>query len=115
MPKPESFCSAEEYYSVLYHELTHASGHQSRLNRKGITGHNSFGTSDYGKEELIAEMGAAFLCGFTGIENKTIDNSAAYVQGWIKAIKEDKKIVITAAAAAQKAADYILNKQEAGE
>ena len=112
MPKPESFTSAEGYYSVLYHELTHATGHMSRLNRPGITKHNGFGSADYGREELIAEMGAAFLCGFTGIENKTIDNSAAYVQGWIKAIKEDKKIVITAAAAAQKAADYILNNQQ---
>ena len=115
MPKPERFKSAEEYYSVLYHELTHASGHSSRLNRKGITGHNPFWTGDYGKEELIAEMGAAFLCGCTGIENRTIDNSAAYVAGWLKAIREDTKIVITAAAAAQKAADYILNKKEAGE
>jgi antirestriction protein ArdC len=115
MPRPESFTSAEEYYSVLYHELTHATGHASRLNRKGITNHNGFGSSDYGKEELIAEMGAAFLCGCTGIENRTLDNSAAYIEGWIKAIREDKKIVITAAAAAQKAADYILNKQEVGE
>jgi len=116
MPHPESFCGDEEYYSVLFHELTHSTGHISRLNRAGITKHNGFGTPDYGKEELIAEMGAAFLCGFAGIENRTIDNSAAYSQGWIKAIKEDKKIVITAAAAAQKAVDFILNnKQEAGE
>ncbi|MGD0283227.1 MAG: zincin-like metallopeptidase domain-containing protein, partial [Dissulfurispiraceae bacterium] len=115
MPKPETFASAEEYYSVLFHELTHSTGHRSRLNRKGITVNNGFGSADYGKEELIAEMGAAFLCGCTGIENRTLDNSAAYVQGWIKAIKEDKRIVITAAAAAQKAADYILNKKEAPE
>ena len=60
----------------------------------------------------LAEMGAAFLCGCTGIENRVIDNSAAYVAGWLKAIKEDKKIVITSAAAAQKAADYILNNQQ---
>lgn len=93
---------------MLYHELIHSSGHLSRLNRKGITGHNSFGSPDYGKEELIAEMGAAFMCGCAGIENRTLDNSAAYV----KAIKEDKRIVITAAAAAQKAADYILNNQQ---
>ena len=114
MPKPETFRSAEEYYSLPYHELTHSTGHSSRLNRKGITVHNGFGSLDYGKEELVAEMGAAFLCGCTGIENRVIDNSAAYVAGWLKAIKEDKKIVITAAAAAQKAADYILNKSEAG-
>ena len=116
MPKPESFKSAEDYYSVLFHELTHSTGHASRLNRKGINVNNGFGSSDYGKEELIAEMGAAFLCGCTGIENRTLDNSASYVAGWLKAIKEDKKIVTTAAAAAQKAADFILNnKQEAGE
>ena len=112
MPKPESFKSAEEYYSVLFHELTHSTGHASRLNRKGINVNNGFGSSDYGKEELIAEMGAAFLCGCTGIENRTLDNSASYVAGWLNAIKEDKKIVITAAAAAQKAADYILNKPQ---
>lgn len=112
MPKPESFNSAEEYYSVLFHELTHSTGHVSRLNRKGINVNNGFGSSDYGKEELIAEMGTAFLCGCTGIENRTLDNSASYVAGWLKAIKEDKKIVITAAAAAQKAADYILNNQQ---
>ncbi len=112
MPKPESFKSAEEYYSVLFHELTHSTGHASRLNRKGINVNSGFGSSDYGKEELIAEMGAAFLCGCSGIENRTIDNTASYVAGWLKAIKEDKKIVIIAAAAAQKAADYILNKQQ---
>ncbi len=112
MPKPETFRSAEEYCSTLFHEFTHSTGHASRLNRKGITVHNGFGSADYGKEELVAEMGAAFLCGCTGIENRVIDNSAAYVAGWLKAIKEDKKIVITAAAAAQKAADYILNNQQ---
>jgi len=115
MPRPESFKSSEEYYATLFHELTHSTGHRSRLNRKGITNHNSFGSNDYGKEELIAEMGAAFLCGCTGIENRIIDNSAAYVAGWLKAIKENKKIVITAAAAAQKAADHILNKTETQE
>jgi antirestriction protein ArdC len=111
MPKPETFRSSEEYYSTLFHELTHSTGHSSRLSRKGITVHNGFGSADYGKEELVAEMGAAFLCGCTGIEN-LIDNSSAYIAGWLKAIREDKKIVITAAAAAQKAVDYILNKQQ---
>jgi antirestriction protein ArdC len=114
MPKAETFHSSEEYYSTLFHELTHATGHSSRLNRKGLTV-NAFGSSEYGKEELVAEMGAAFLCGSTRIENRVIDNSAAYVAGWLKAIKGDKKIFITAAAAAQKAADYILNIKEPSE
>ncbi|MBF0559697.1 MAG: antirestriction protein, partial [Nitrospirae bacterium] len=63
-------------------------------------------------EELVAEMGASFLCGITGIENKTIDNSASYLQSWIKTIREDKKIVVTAAAQAQKAVDFITKKNQ---
>jgi len=107
MPRFDSFDTAEEYYSTLFHELTHSTGHASRLNRLK-NNISRFGDSDYSKEELVAEMGAAFLCGFTGIENITLDNSAAYVQGWLKALKDDKKLVIIAGAQAQKAADYIL-------
>jgi len=107
MPRFDSFDTAEEYYSTLFHETIHATGHQSRLNRLN-NNVSRFGDGEYSKEELVAEMGAAFLCGFTGIENITLNNSAAYIQGWLKALKDDKKLVIMAAAQAQKAADYIL-------
>ena len=111
IPKPEAFESPEEYYSTAFHELTHATGHAKRLERKGITESSFFGSHEYSKEELVAEMGAAFLCGHAGIE-RTIENSAAYIQGWLKALKNDKKLLIMAAAQAQKAADYILNRKE---
>lgn len=109
MPKMETFDGAEEYYSTLFHELTHSTGHESRLNRKGIiSGIAAFGTKEYSKEELVAEMGAAFLCGHCQIDNKTIDNSAAYIKSWLKKLKDDPKMVILAAAQAQKAVDFIL-------
>jgi antirestriction protein ArdC len=111
MPKPESFENSEAYYSVLFHELSHSTGHKSRTDRHNLekTDH-MFGSKDYSKEELVAEMGAAFLCGHTGIENKTIDNSAAYIQSWVKKFKDKPKMVIQAAGKAQKSTDYILNK-----
>lgn len=109
MPAREAFDAAESYYSVLFHELTHSTGHSSRLNRKEISESiAAFGSEDYGREELVAEMGAAFMCGHCGIEQQTINNSAAYVAGWLKTIRKDAKLVIQAASAAQKAADHML-------
>lgn len=107
LPKPESFESSEEYYSTLFHELAHATGHETRLKRPTLTDMAPFGSTNYSKEELVAEMTAAFLCGATGIDNITIDNSAAYLNGWLKKLKKDNKLVVHAAAQAQKAADYI--------
>ena len=107
MPQPESFEGSEGYYSTLFHELTHSTGHESRLNRPGIVELTGYGTRDYSKEELIAEMGAAFLCAVTGIEDRILDNSAAYIQGWLKRLSNDPKMVVLAAAQAQKAADFI--------
>ena len=109
MPRQDTFKNDETYYSTLFHELTHATGHKSRLDRhqKNKCSHH-FGSQDYSKEELVAEMGAAFLCGHCQIENKTIDNSAAYIGSWLKRLKDDVKLVVLAAAQAQKAADYIL-------
>lgn len=99
--------------SPMFTKSSPTAGHQSRLNRDGVTGFNFFGDADYSKEELVAEMTAAFLCGHCGIENATIENSAAYINGWIRALKGDKKLAITAAAQAQKAANYILNVKPA--
>jgi antirestriction protein ArdC len=69
---------------------------------------SAFGSNPYAKEELVAEMGAAFLCGQAGIVERTIDNSAAYVASWLSRLKDDSKLVVQAAAQAQKAADFIL-------
>jgi antirestriction protein ArdC len=111
MPARELFHSAEEYYSTLFHELTHSTGHASRIGREGIEQLNAYGTESYSREELVAEMGAAMLCGFAGISLHTLENSAAYLQSWLRVLKSDSRMVITAASAAQKAADYILGKR----
>ena len=109
LPETNQFHSQAEYYSTLFHELTHSTGHTSRLNRPTVAGASSFGSHNYSKEELVAEMGAAFLCGEAGIENEAaLKNSASYLDGWRKKLKTDSKVVIQAAAQAQKAADYIL-------
>ena len=110
MPKRETFTGIPEYYSTLFHELTHATGHSKRLARKGFgTGEASpFGSDTYGKEELVAEMGASFLCGNAGILHNTISNSASYCANWLKALRSDSKLIVSAAAQAQKASDYIL-------
>jgi len=111
LPEPSAFQSPEEYYSTAFHELTHSTGHASRVGRKGILEPSYFGSHEYSKEELVAEMGAAFLCGVAGIEQRTIENSAAYIAGWLKALKNDKKLLVMAAAQAQHASDYILNRK----
>jgi antirestriction protein ArdC len=110
MPARSAFHFAEEYYSTFFHELTHSTGHPSRVGREGIMNHNPFGSEDYSKEELVAEMGAAMLCGVAGVESRTLDNSAAYLQTWINRLKSDSRLIVSAAAQAQKAADYILAK-----
>jgi antirestriction protein ArdC len=107
MPARGLFSSVEEYYSTLFHELTHSTGHASRIGREGIEVLNTFGSESYSKEELVAEMGAAMLCGVTGIAPATLQNSAAYLKTWIERLKSDSRLLISAASAAQKAADYI--------
>jgi antirestriction protein ArdC len=107
MPSRTAFDSQEEYYSTLFHELTHATGHAKRLGREGFDRAQQFGSESYSKEELIAEMGAAMLCGLAGIDQNTLANSAAYLKAWIARLRADSKMVISAASAAQKAADYI--------
>jgi antirestriction protein ArdC len=107
MPSLNAFTSPEEYYSTLFHELTHSTGHTSRIGREGIEKLNTFGSESYSKEELIAEMGAAMLAGVAGIERRTLANSAAYLKSWIDVLKSDSRMVVFAASQAQKAADYI--------
>ncbi len=109
LPHQHNFNTPEELANTTFHECIHATGHANRLARKSILEPSYFGSHEYSKEELIAEMGAAFLCGHCGIENTTLENSAAYIQGWLKALKNDTTLLIHAAAQAQKASDYILN------
>lgn len=105
LPRMEVFHSSEEFYATALHEVVHSTGHKSRLNRLEIT---SFGSEKYGKEELVAEFGSAMLCDKIGISPKTIDNQAAYIQNWSKAIKQDKNLVVRAATKAMEAADFVL-------
>jgi antirestriction protein ArdC len=116
MPAQERFTREEDYSATLFHELVHSTGHETRLNRSTLTEQAGFGSDPYCKEELIAEIGAAFLCGQAEIADRTIDNSAAYVAEWLKRIKDDKKLIVHAAAQAQRAADFILGykPEEAG-
>lgn len=107
-PPLKDFPKAEEYYCTLFHEMIHSTGHKSRLARSGVTTQNvAFGDEVYSKEELVAEMGAAMLCGVAGIDNHTIENSASYIQSWLRVLKEDKRMIISASQQAQKAVDYI--------
>ena len=107
LPKLASFDTAEAYYGTAFHELVHATGHSSRLNRKELAELSSFGDEAYSREELTAEMGAAMLCGVTGISPVTLDQSAAYIAGWLRALKDDRKLLVGAAGKAQRAADFI--------
>lgn len=108
VPPLKDFKVPEEYYSTLFHEMVHSTGHRSRLARTGIEDVAAFGSETYSKEELVAEMGAAMLSGFSGIDNSTMDNSANYIGGWLRSLKDDKRLVVQAAAQAQKASDHIL-------
>lgn len=108
MPKKDTFVSTEEYYCTLFHELVHSTGHHSRLSRKGLVGRTVFGSHEYTVEELVAEMGACYLCSLTGIEKATFPNSAAYISGWLARLRSDRRFVVLASVLAQKAVDYIL-------
>jgi antirestriction protein ArdC len=110
MPEPERFESEASYFAALFHELVHATGHEKRLKRASIAERNGYGSDPYCKEELIAELGSAFLCGYADIVDRTIDNSAAYLEGWLKQFQNDRTLIVYAAAQAQKAADFILGR-----
>ena len=109
LPIRKQFISTAEYYSTVFHELTHSTGHEKRLNR--LTRAAFFGTEDYSKEELVAEIGAATLVNHVGLETSTsLRNNAAYIQNWLKVLKDDKKFIISAAGKAEKAVNLILNQ-----
>jgi antirestriction protein ArdC len=109
LPTRNSFDSAGEYYATVFHEMTHSTGHQARLDRPTLTEVVPFGSETYSKEELVAEFGAAFLCAHAGIET-TVNNSAAYIKGWLRKLQSDPKLAIIAASQGQKATDYILRQ-----
>ena len=108
LPHLHAFVSSEEFYAAYFHELVHSTGHPERLNRKTLTDGTPFGSPTYSREELVAEMGAAFLCAVAGIEDPTLQNSAAYIDGWLTYLRSDPKALIVAGAQAQKAADYVM-------
>lgn len=107
LPPLEDFFTAEAYYSTRFHEMVHSTGHISRLNRPGIQNISAFGDESYSKEELVAEIGSAMLCGVCGIDNSTLAQSASYIHSWMSRLEADPRLIIQAAAQAQKAADHI--------
>ena len=112
MPNMGQFENAEQYFSALHHEIVHSTGHKSRLNRFEKREGESR-EERYGFEELVAELGAAFLSATCGLDNSSrLDDASAYIAGWLKALRDDKKLLLQAAGAAQKAADFILGKAE---
>jgi len=113
LPAPHLFDHAADYYATLFHELTHSTGHASRLARPTVVNRCPFGSAAYSQEELVAEMGAAFLCGHCGIENTILDNSAAYIQSWLTVLRHESRLLIHAAAQAQQAVDFILGTRDA--
>ena len=113
MPPFETFHSPESYYATLAHEGTHWTRHPSRLARD--MGRKKWGDKGYAMEELVAEIGSAFLCAELGLTPNIRDDHAAYIASWLKVLKEDKTAIFTAASHAQKAADYLLSLQPAPE
>lgn len=105
MPTPAHFVADEPFYTTLFHELVHSTGHEKRLARIEPA---LFGTDKYAREELVAEIGASFLAGVAEFTTAGGDQSAAYVKGWLEPLRNDPKFVVQAASAAQKAADLIL-------
>lgn len=109
LPAPNTFRTPADYYQTRFHEMTHATGHGSRLAREGITQPVKFGSERYSKEELIAELGAAFLSNEAGILDQVqFENSAAYLNSWIKKLENDPRMIISAASQAQKSTDFVL-------
>lgn len=107
VPVPGLYESVEEYYSTLFHELIHSTGHPKRLMRFGHEEQALGGKESYSLEELVAEIGASFLCAETGILPMTITNNSAYIANWLKVLENNRSFIFRAASLAQKAADYI--------
>lgn len=111
VPAMSQYEVVEEYYSTTFHELTHSTMIEKRCNRKNDILMAAFGSDDYSKEELVAEIGSAMLCNIAGLDNeKAFNNSVAYIKCWMDRIKSDNKLIIRAAAKAEQSTKYILNQ-----
>jgi antirestriction protein ArdC len=109
MPNKDQFKNTASFYSVLSHEYGHSTGARKRLNREGVSGLIYNGSEQYAEEELVAEMFASYMLAIAGIEQETQKNNVAYIQSWIKKLKNDSKMLVKAAGKAQKAVDYVLD------
>lgn len=107
IPPLPRFETVDAFYATLFHELGHATGHESRLKRPGVAGDLQFGSEGYSREELVAELASAFCCASLGLDNSLFGQSASYVDGWLTALRDDPKALTIAAAHAQRAADYM--------
>lgn len=111
VPLKEQCQLINEWYSIAFHEISHSSGHKSRLNRIQTGAISAFGSQDYSKEELVAELSSATLMSVTGLETpKTFRNSTAYIQNWLQVLRNDNKFIVSASSKAEKAVNYILAK-----
>ena len=108
MPKKGSFTTPEDFYNTLFHEFAHSTGHSDRLNRRTLVELESYGSETYSKEELVAELASSMLCGHCGVEQKTIDNSASYISGWLDKLKANPRMLMASARMAEKAFDHIV-------
>ena len=112
VPCKEQYTAIEEFYSTLFHELVHSTGHKTRLDRLETGSNAHFGSETYSKEELTAELGSASLLNMLGIETpKTFRNSSAYIQSWLRVLRNDCKFIVSASSKAEKAVNYILGKE----
>ena len=110
LPERARFVDEVHLYSTLLHEMSHWSGAMHRLNRD-LTGR--FGSESYAIEELVAELSASFLCADLGVAHDPRGNTASYLENWLKVLKNDKRAIVSAAAKAQAAADYLHGQQRA--
>ena len=109
LPPIETFKMTEGYVATKFHEYAHSTGHKTRLNRPGVMGVAAFGSDDYGFEEMVAELTSAYLCAINGIDN-TLENSTAYIQNWLRVLRNDKTMLLKASGKATMAVDFILGK-----
>ncbi len=112
MPNIEHFLDDDSYYQTLFHELIHSTGHESRLNRKEIVNPEKFASENYAIEELTAQIGMCYLMSEAGVGEMHFDNSVAYIQTWLRRLRNDKRLIVYASSQAQKATDFILNVKE---
>lgn len=112
VPCKEQYTNIEEFYSTLFHEMVHSTGHKTRLDRLETGSNAHFGSETYSKEELTAELGSASLLNMLGIETpKTFKNSSAYIQSWLRVLRNDSRFIVSASSKAEKAVNYILEKE----